>query len=333
MFSRSAKYPSEVRERAVRLVAEVRPAYESDQAAINAVAGILGIDSPNTLRKWIRRARINPGPGDPSNRNVLKRSLFRSHTIVIGSIITVLGGLGLAYSQQFFGIGQQSPTPSIPHLETDQVSLSYVKSAIVTDPTGFEIDIKLLNTGPQPAAINTARLVIQQFAVLSGCDPQGTFDSTGSYQANLPTDPLPGQVVNIPVSQLVPAGGADRFDLLLYTNIWRKPVITSLKKPSPAFNIYLYRIHVYLTYNINTKPLDIGEILVNSPDVPTAGEYFLDKYWAAHPSEFTFTVGGAKYASVIKACDIRNSLALHSMLSLPAMRTAELSAIEPQLAY
>ncbi len=60
-MSRSGAYPRELRERAVRMVAEVRPNYDSDYAAITAVAAKLGIGTPETLRKWLRRAEIDAG--------------------------------------------------------------------------------------------------------------------------------------------------------------------------------------------------------------------------------------------------------------------------------
>jgi len=43
------------------MVAEVRPNYESEWAAINAVAQKLGIGTAETLRKWVRQAEINAG--------------------------------------------------------------------------------------------------------------------------------------------------------------------------------------------------------------------------------------------------------------------------------
>jgi transposase len=43
------------------MVAEVRPNYESEFAAITAVASKLGIGTPETLRKWVRRAEIDGG--------------------------------------------------------------------------------------------------------------------------------------------------------------------------------------------------------------------------------------------------------------------------------
>jgi transposase len=54
-------YPPELRERAVRMVAEISEDYPSQWAAIEAVAGKLGIGSAETLRKWLRRAEVNSG--------------------------------------------------------------------------------------------------------------------------------------------------------------------------------------------------------------------------------------------------------------------------------
>jgi transposase len=60
-MARSGVYPQELRERAVRMVAEVRPNYESDWAAITAVAQKLGVGTAETLRKWVRRAQVDAG--------------------------------------------------------------------------------------------------------------------------------------------------------------------------------------------------------------------------------------------------------------------------------
>jgi transposase len=60
-MGRASKYPEELRERAVRMVAEVSPQYGSQWAAICSVAGKLGIGSPETLRIWVRRAEVDQG--------------------------------------------------------------------------------------------------------------------------------------------------------------------------------------------------------------------------------------------------------------------------------
>ncbi len=53
-----ARYPQELRERAVRLVREHRGEYPSEWAAITSIAGKLGM-GPETLRLWLRRDQVD----------------------------------------------------------------------------------------------------------------------------------------------------------------------------------------------------------------------------------------------------------------------------------
>jgi transposase len=78
---RSSNYPPELRERAVRMVAEVRPDYPSDWPAIVAVAQKLGIGTAETLRKWVRQAEVNAGqrPGVTSEESAEVRRLKREN--------------------------------------------------------------------------------------------------------------------------------------------------------------------------------------------------------------------------------------------------------------
>ena len=80
-MARSGVYPQELRERAVRMVAEVRPNYESDWAAIGAVAQRLGIGTAETLRKWVRQAQVDAGsrPGVTSEESAELRRLRREN--------------------------------------------------------------------------------------------------------------------------------------------------------------------------------------------------------------------------------------------------------------
>ena len=48
---RPSKYPVELRERAVRMVAEVRGDHESEWAATSRVAELLGDGTPETVHK------------------------------------------------------------------------------------------------------------------------------------------------------------------------------------------------------------------------------------------------------------------------------------------
>jgi transposase len=59
-MNRQARYPQEMRERAVRLVFDHQDEYDSQWAAITSVATKLGM-TPETLRKWVRRAEIDEG--------------------------------------------------------------------------------------------------------------------------------------------------------------------------------------------------------------------------------------------------------------------------------
>jgi transposase len=71
------QYPAELRQRAVRLVAEQREQYQSEYEAIRSIATKLGISTPETLRKWVRQAEIDSGrrAGTTSEESVELRKL------------------------------------------------------------------------------------------------------------------------------------------------------------------------------------------------------------------------------------------------------------------
>ena len=57
---RNTRYSPEVRERAVRMVAEHRDEYPSEWAAFTSISAKLGM-TPETLRVWVRRAQVDEG--------------------------------------------------------------------------------------------------------------------------------------------------------------------------------------------------------------------------------------------------------------------------------
>ncbi len=79
--STSKRYPVELRERAARMVAEVRGDYESEWAAMTRVAELLGVGTPETVRKWVRQAEVDAGsrPGVTSEDSAEVKRLKREN--------------------------------------------------------------------------------------------------------------------------------------------------------------------------------------------------------------------------------------------------------------
>lgn len=79
--STSKRYPAELRERAVRMVTEIRADHDSEWAAMTQVATLLGIGTPETIRKWYRQAEIDAGkkPGVTSVESAELKRLKREN--------------------------------------------------------------------------------------------------------------------------------------------------------------------------------------------------------------------------------------------------------------
>ncbi len=77
MSRRSSNYPQELRERAVRMVAEIRSEYSSEWAAMESVASKLGVGSAQTVHNWVRKAQVDAGqrPGVTSDESAELRKL------------------------------------------------------------------------------------------------------------------------------------------------------------------------------------------------------------------------------------------------------------------
>src|SRR6476660_135530 len=75
------RYPPELRERAVRMVAEIRADQDSEWAAMTRVSELLGVGTPETVRKWVRRAEVDGGvrPGVTSEESAEVKRLKRQN--------------------------------------------------------------------------------------------------------------------------------------------------------------------------------------------------------------------------------------------------------------
>ena len=77
----STRYPVELRERAVRMVGEIRADHESEWAAMTRVAELLGVGTPETIRKWVRQSEVDAGarPGVTSEDSAEVKRLKREN--------------------------------------------------------------------------------------------------------------------------------------------------------------------------------------------------------------------------------------------------------------
>jgi transposase len=79
--STSKRYPPELRERAVRMVGEIAGNHESEWAAMNEVARLLGIGTTETVRKWVRQTEVDAGqrPGATTDESAELKRLRREN--------------------------------------------------------------------------------------------------------------------------------------------------------------------------------------------------------------------------------------------------------------
>lgn len=80
-MARPSRYPAELRERAVGMVMEHKQDYASEFDAIRSIALKLGIGSPETLRKWVRRAEVDGGqrPGTSTEESAALKALKKEN--------------------------------------------------------------------------------------------------------------------------------------------------------------------------------------------------------------------------------------------------------------
>jgi len=231
-------------------------------------------------------------------------------------LVAVAGALGTFYAKQALGTGRTSADIQVVSVI---VSPGGVQANGKIRPS--KIDIKLLNDGTQLAIIKRATLVAQQSVRLPLCLSQGGFPVTGTYGLTMPPSPSRGRTLSIPVSQLVPANGADHFDIAIQA------------PPGKGQTIFLYRLHVYLYYNNVQAPIDVGEVLAAVPFVPEPGYFWIRANDTAKAKKALANFLGPVQAATAERCLINGSKALRFVLSMPAHEPPQLANVVSRLSF
>ena len=110
----SRRYPPELRERAVRMVAEISDQHESEWAAISDVARLLGVGCAETVRKWVRQVQVDGGarPGIATEESAELKGLRRENAELRRANVIFSRCRGLRRDQGFCVVDDVFDVPS-----------------------------------------------------------------------------------------------------------------------------------------------------------------------------------------------------------------------------
>jgi len=149
------------------------------------------------------------------------------------------------------------------------------------------------------------------------CQSQGSLPATGIYHATIPTSTRTGDTVTVPVSRQLPPDSADDFQV-------------TISPDKPTLTLFLYRLHLTMTYDQLNTPLNAGYATISLPVDPN-----VDYYWTKEDSR-SFAKAAAWIGSDlpnVSRCLIAISKKLKTFLALSGSRSDALAAIPANAAY
>jgi hypothetical protein len=192
------------------------------------------------------------------------------------------------------------------------------------------LDIKVLNTGTQRSIIKRAVVTIRKFSMLTVCAGEGGgLDVSATYGLKMPTHPIPGQRIEIPVSQQIGPDEADRFKLNL-----RLPEAAAWVGGNPdAGKLFIYHIGVELVRDKDSTKLEAGEAVAALPTtvLPDRQEFFYTKEFARHPNRAD-TILAPEDIPEFNKCLKSNNAILYKFMSVDGAKPTWFSEIRSYLA-
>jgi hypothetical protein len=164
---------------------------------------------------------------------------------------------------------QPAPTPTPgPQLTLSQMGV------LAPDGSGSlaTLDVTVRNDGDRVAVLTGVDLTVDDFGFLPACIFGSNLDVTGTYQANLPDNPLPGTVVRVTLHQQVEAGGVDRFTIAL------KAPSGHAGTTSGSIGSFVYLLRLSVVQDAAGPAVAAGPVLVDAGSALDANGTF---YFAA----------------------------------------------------
>ncbi len=252
-------------------------------------------------------------PQDQRPKKIAKLGLWAGGVItamVIAAATVIGNGFGHRISP--------GPPPSASPAARPQIEVDDLLVNPPNNPSSpMLIDIKLRNIGDQLTIVKRAVLTIRRSAPLPVCLSQGILPLSNTYGAFLPISPAPNQQVTLSLSDQIPAGQADRFELAL-----RLPPLATRGQ-----YLYLYSIDISLLHDASSKAVNAGHVILLMPDAADADQYFLTRIDNAGRAQISAIQGPGAFT-----CLRSNATQLREFLSLPGARAQELTNVLSQLA-